>query len=165
MTIKINDVSITLTKEQLDQVAKHLAKQVEPKHLPEGTICWVGKKLDSVRIADGTGGFYPNGNSKGIASGTWAYFEPIEMGLIFSDTVILSEDITLEMDKQLALCWDMSDKTVKALRVTDAKNKGVFSYPGIRHTTPARYANYIICSTPYPNLPQWAKDMIDICED
>ena len=132
MKIDINGVSITLTEEQIEEVAKHLAKKEEPQHLPKGTICWVWDDENFnpfLRVADGDGEFYYDGycrSKKGMKGTKWEHYEPIEMGLQFSKEVIYTEDITLDMHKQLALCWDRGYKTSKNLRVIDASYKCTF---------------------------------------
>ncbi|MDQ1340776.1 MAG: hypothetical protein QG567_1934 [Campylobacterota bacterium] len=136
------------------------------KFLPKGTICKVWDSIFSgntnmFRVATGNGTFYYE--SKNGLSTTWDNFEPLEMGLTFSDNIIHSEDITLEMDKQLALCWDEDEVAHKHIRVIDGITGDTFSPYGARYGYP--FGNYQLCTTPVGNLPQWAKDMIDACED
>jgi len=166
--IDINGVSITLTEEQIQEVAKHLAKKEEPKHLPKGTICWVWLNGTDkhLRVADGNGKFYYDGycsRKKSINGTKWDNFEPLEMGLQFSEDIIKTENITPDMHKQLALCWDGVNRAIKLLKVIDAKNKCTFWDDGDEGGF--TYGNYQLCITPYPNLPQWAKNMIDVCKD
>ncbi len=103
MNIDINGVSITLTQEQLDQVAKHLVKSTYP---PKGTICWVWLNAESdrsLRVSNGNGAFYMDGSKTSTV--VWHNYEVLPMGISFSDTPITSSQITSDMHKQLALCW------------------------------------------------------------
>lgn len=148
--------------------SKTLWHKVEemPKHLPEGTICWVEVNKNSksfLRVADGNGEFYINGYRTSADTYPYNHYEPIEMGLQFSEDIIKTKNITPDMNKQLALCWSRVEVAYRSLRVIDAKNKCTFWNDGDKGGF--AWDNYRLCTTPYPNLPQWAKDMIDACEN
>lgn len=161
MNIDINGVSITLTQEQLDQVAKHLAK---PTYPPKGTICWVWNSKaqhKSLRIANGNGAFYSDETPSNTMQ--WRNYEVIPMGILFSDTSITSSQITPDMHKQLALCWDNTFTTTKQIRVIDANTSSTFVYDG--DAGGVKFDSYALCTTPIGNLPKMYRDMIDACQD
>ena len=128
-----------------------------------GTICevWNNNKFKELCYSNGDGFFRDRENS--VNSVKYNNFKPLEMGLTFSDEIIHSEDITLEMDKQLALCWDEDEVAYKHIRVIDGITGDTFSPYGARYGYP--FGSYQLCTTPVGNLPQWARDMIDACED
>jgi hypothetical protein len=136
------------------------------KYPQDGTICEVwnnnsvsGKAL-AYAYAYGSGYFRM---FKGAGPAVdFDNFKPLEMGLTFSDEIIHSKDITSEMDKQLALCWNEDGIAYKSIRVIDYKTKSTFRCTGERDGYP--FGNYQLCTTPIGNLPQWARDMIDACD-
>jgi hypothetical protein len=131
----------------------------------DGTICEVWDDNDTkgktMHYSNGDGTFRMYTNSHIVT--TFDNFKPLEMGLTFSDEIIHSEDITSEMDKQLALCWDNTVTAEKRIRVINGTLKHTYGLSGSKDGY--QFDNYQLCTTPIGNLPQWARDMIDACED
>ena len=167
MEIKVNDISITLTDEQLKVIQIGLVKS-EPKIVapPKGTLVYVwdgvGKPFEPyVRYSAGN---VDNNGRLFVAEGiSWKHWEVVPMGISFSDETITSKDITPDMDKCLALCWDDCDKSEKTIKIIDAVNRCSFCYTGGRDG--GEFNNYKLCTTPVGNLPQMYIDMIKACED
>ena len=157
MDIKINDISITLTDEQKIIIQDGLAKQ-EPEIVapPKGTLVYVWDadkkpKEPYVKYSDE------------FTLLNWKHWEVVPMGISFSDEAITSKEITPEMEKCLALCWDDSFITSRVISVIDSKSKDVFNIKGERSSF--SYDHYKLCTTPVGNLPQMYIDMIEACED
>ena len=142
-------------------------KVEEPKPFPaKGTICLVkdgGYSAIRLRVSDGISRFYQDGTFEGD---TFSYdsYEPLQMGITFSDEVISSEQITIDMDKKLALCWNYGREVSSAgIRVIDGKNKCCFYTDGIK--SGIKYDNYRLCTTTNGNLDKYFQDIIYACED
>ena len=135
------------------------------KYPQDGTICEVWDDDDTkgttLYYSNGDGTFRIYTNARAVMK--FDNFKPLEMGLTFSDEIIHREDITQEIDKQLALCSDKNIPASKTIRVIDYENKSNFNPTGTRDGVP--FDRYQLCTTPIGNLPQWARDMIDACED
>lgn len=161
MTTTVHGIEITLTPAQ-----EALVRGVPPR----GTLVyvWDGDKRPYKPFVTYSEGELLEGRILTIARSyntvaSYAHWEIVPMGLQFSDTIITSEQFTEANHKQLALCWDSSDKAKKVLSVVHSKNKSTFNYDG--KSNGVYWSCYQLCTTPYISLPEWTKAMIDACED
>lgn len=161
--MKTLEKQLAETQALLDSIKLQIENK--QKFPADGTICEVWDDNDdkgkTLYYSNGDGTFRICTNSHTDLK--FDNFKPLEMGLTFSDEIINSKDITTEIDKQLALCWDSNEVTRKSIRVIDYKNKTTFNHDGKRDGIP--WDNYKPCTTPISNLPKWARNMVNACED
>jgi hypothetical protein len=152
----------SLTREQLVDLQSQIDKQLgNSEYPPRGAICEIYDFPNQRHL------WYSNGDGTFSACSDLQdtleaiSYRVIEPGLNFSDKVIKTEDITPEMDKTLCLVWDSN--YLPDLRAIDGVSKGVYNHTSDRSTV--LWENHRLCTTPYEQMPQWAKDLVDNLED